>query len=575
MLIRTALRATLVLSLALSPVLVIAQATPGDLEAELRAIAAAAYPDDGPGAAVIVVRDGEVLLRDGFGMAHLELGVPIEPDMVFRIGSLTKQFTAVGILMLVEEGSLALSDPLTKFLPDYPLGERVVTVEQLIAHTSGIRSYTDLPQFSEMWRQDKTTEELIATFSHEPFVFEPGARVQYNNSGYVLLGAIIEQVSGMPWHAFLHQRIFEPLGLSVTGLDQTAAIIPRRVPGYTRAGYTFSPSSLPSRPSPGYTRAGDTWANAAFLTMTLPHAAGALVSSVDDLARWDRAIAGGELLSAEGWARALTAFPLADGSSTGYAAGWLVGHVGPHASFEHGGGIHGFAAYGLHVPSERLFVAVLANADMPPAMPSAVALDLAAAVLGLDLHPDEVAIDPARLDDYVGVYRIDDETTGTITREGDRLFAQSSGASRLEIYPIGEDRFALREAVIVIEFVREAGEVVAMNVIPRVGPPIRAVRTDEAPAEPPPAVALDEAALQALAGTYRLQPNFEITVSHAAGRLYAQATAQPRLALIAESPTRFRFEAVDAVLEFTLDGGRASSLTLYQGGRVLVAPRID
>lgn len=553
--IRTALRATLVLSLALSPVLVIAQAAPGGLEAELRAIAAAAYPDDGPGAAVIVVRDGEVLLRDGFGMAHLELGVPIEPDMVFRIGSLTKQFTAVGILMLAEEGSLALSDPLTKFLPEYPLGERVVTVEHLIAHTSGIRSYTDLPQFREMWRQDKTTDELIAMFSNEPFVFEPGARFQYNNSGYVLLGAIIEQVSGMPWHAFLRERIFEPLGLSATGLDQTAAIIPRRVPGYTRAG--------------------EGWANAAFLSMTQPHAAGALVSSVDDLARWDRAIADGELLSAEGWARALTAFPLADGSSTAYAAGWLTGHVGPHASFEHGGGINGFAAYGLHVPSERLFVAVLANADMPAAMPSAVALDLAAAVLGLELHPEEVAIDPARLDEYVGVYRIDGETTRTITRDGDRLFSQRSGARRLEIYPIGEDRFAFREAVTVIEFIREAGEVVAMNVIPRVGPPSRAVRTDEAPAEPQPAVALDEAALQALAGTYRLQPNFEITVSHEGGRLYAQATAQPRLALVAESATRFRFEAVDAVLEFTLDGGRASHLTLYQGGMVLVAPRID
>ena len=218
---------------------------PDPLAATLDAMLTKLYPADAPGAAVIAVRDGRTVLRKAYGMADLELGVPLQPDMVFRIGSMTKQFTAVAMLMLVEEGKLAVSDPITKFLPDYPTGGKTITVEHLLTHTSGIKSYTEMPDFLANIRKDYTVPELIDHFKDEPMDFEPGERYQYDNSGYFLLGAIIEKASGMGYEAFLKQRIFDVVGMTQTSLDSTLPHHPapgprlregRATPGRTPTG---------------------------------------------------------------------------------------------------------------------------------------------------------------------------------------------------------------------------------------------------------------------------------------------------------------------------------------------------
>ncbi len=224
----------------------VAPATQGDpLGQTLDAMLTKLYPKDAPGAAVIAVRDGKTVLRKGYGMADLELGVPIQPDMVFRIGSMTKQFTAVAILMLVEEGKLAVSDPITKFLPDYPTGGKTITVEHLLTHTSGIKSYTDMPDFLANIRKDYKVQELIDHFKGEPMDFAPGERYQYDNSGYFLLGAIIEKASGMSYEAFLKQRIFDVVGMTQTSLDEQLPHDP--APG---------PRLLRRRATPGRTPTG-------------------------------------------------------------------------------------------------------------------------------------------------------------------------------------------------------------------------------------------------------------------------------------------------------------------------------
>ena len=179
-----------------------------------------------PGAAVIVVRNGQVLLRKGYGLANLELGVPVAPEMVFRLGSITKQFTAVAVLMLVDQGSVSLDDDITTFLPDYPTHGHTITIKQLLTHTSGIPSYTDLPELPSLWRNDLTLDELIALFKDQPLDFAPGAQWAYSNSGYVLLGAVIEKVSGMGYGEFVQQRIFTPLGMTHSSYDSTAQIVP-------------------------------------------------------------------------------------------------------------------------------------------------------------------------------------------------------------------------------------------------------------------------------------------------------------------------------------------------------------
>jgi CubicO group peptidase (beta-lactamase class C family) len=231
-----------------------------------------------PGMAVLLARGDEVLYRGACGSANLELGVPLSADHVFRIGSVTKQFAAAAALKLVEAGKLSLDDPLTKFVPGYPGGERV-TVRMLLNHTSGLRSYTDVPgvMTGTPIMRDVTTAELIDTFKAEKPDFAPGEGWHYNNSGYVLLGAVIEAASGKPWHVYLDETFFKPLGMRHTRYgNQQERVIPGHVDGYT-----FNE---------------DHWARAGYLSMTQPHAAGALVSTVDDLLTWNRALHEGKVL---------------------------------------------------------------------------------------------------------------------------------------------------------------------------------------------------------------------------------------------------------------------------------------
>ncbi len=228
------------------------------------------YKPGEPGAAVIVVKDGRIIYRQGRDMANLELGVPIEPHMVFRIGSITKQFTAVATLILTEQGKLAIDDPVTRFLPDYPMQGHLITIEHLLSHTSGIKSYTDIPELWASSRNDFTVQQIIDSFKNRPMDFAPGEGWAYNNSGYVLLGAIIEKSSGLTYEQFIQQNIFDRLGMRHSYYDDPVRVIPHRVSGYSKG------------PN-GY-------ANATYLSMTLPYAGGALASTVDDLAIWDAAL---------------------------------------------------------------------------------------------------------------------------------------------------------------------------------------------------------------------------------------------------------------------------------------------
>ncbi|MEO8360919.1 MAG: serine hydrolase domain-containing protein, partial [Vicinamibacteria bacterium] len=216
------------------------------------------YPADKPGATVIVVKDGKTVFRQAYGMADLELGVPMKPEMVLRLGSITKQFTATAILMLAEEGKLSLQDPIEKYLPGYPTHDKVITIEHLLTHTSGIQSYTAIPG----WMTSRIIVpmkplELIDGFKNAPMTFDPGEKYLYNNSGFILLGAIIEKVSGMPYAEFVEGRIFKPLGMTSSYYGDTERIIKNRVPGYTDDDQVVK--------------------NMAYLSMTQPYSAGSLL----------------------------------------------------------------------------------------------------------------------------------------------------------------------------------------------------------------------------------------------------------------------------------------------------------
>jgi CubicO group peptidase (beta-lactamase class C family) len=507
------------------------------------------YPAAEPGAAVLVEKNGKILLRKGYGIANLEHGIPITPETVFEVGSVTKQFTATAILMLQERGKLSLQDDLTKLLPDFPTQGKKVTIENLLTHTSGIPSYTELPEWPPRMREDMTLDTLIGLFKGKPLEFDPGTKWAYDNSGYVLLGAVIEKASGKTYERFVEDEIFQPLGMTHSLYGSWSDIVPHRAAGYDKPG--------------------DQYVNTPFLSMTQPFAAGALMSTVDDLALWDKALSGETLLKKPSLAAMFTPYRLPSGLSTRYGYGWSISQLGGKKVIEHGGGINGFTCDELRIPEAGIFIAVLTNTTASKLNPGAVAARIANMLLGLPEERQAVAIDPKILDDYVGVYRNDDATR-TVTREGDKLFAQRQGGDKTELAASGRDEFFYKGAPVTIRFLRDPqGKVTGAQVDTRTGPeeaPMQ--RTSDQPPPPRQAIQVDPALLAAYAGTYELAPSFSITITLENGRLFAQATGQPKFEIFAESETSFFLKVVDAQLEFQKDAaGTVTGLVLHQAGR--------
>ena len=360
----------------------------------------ACYPADEPGAAVIIARGGQMVFRKGYGLANLEWNIPIQPDTVFKVGSVTKQFTAVSVLMLVQEGKLGLQDRIEKFLPDYPTHGHSITLEHLLTHTSGIKSYTSLPEWNANWGKDYTVAEMIETFKFKPMDFAPGTRWSYNNSAFFLLGAIIEKASGLSYNDFLQQRIFNPLDMRQSYTNPGLRLLPKRA-----AGYTHGP---------------DGYQNAPYLSMTQPGGAGVIASTVDDLVRWNCALDTGELVSAELLQRAWTPYTLADGAAMRYGYGWGIEKLGDRQWIGHGGGIHGFQCYVTRIPSENLFVALLSNSDSGKRATIDLVYECVMASLGEPLPPFQPIDLPAGAAEKLsGVYENQNgEEFHLIAREG-------------------------------------------------------------------------------------------------------------------------------------------------------------
>ncbi|NIM16738.1 MAG: serine hydrolase, partial [Candidatus Aminicenantes bacterium] len=344
------------------------------------------YPANEPGAAVLAVKDGKVILRKGYGMANLELGIPMKPEMVFRVGSITKQFTATGIMMLAEAGKLSIEDEITKFLPDFPTHGHKITVHHLLTHTSGIKSYTGMPDFYPLMRKDMKVQELIDIFKNQPMDFVPGERFLYNNSGYFLLGAVIEKVSGKTYEEFIDEKIFKPLGMKNSYYGSHSRIIPNRASGYRKEENQFQ--------------------NADYLSMTLPYAAGSLLSTVDDLYHWNQAVEAGKVVSEASLKRMLTPTKLNKGKTQDYGYGWSLGTLFGEKLIAHGGGINGFVTYAVRIPEKNVFVTVLTN--LPQKQPTASYVGQWITALLCDKPVKQkkaITLDTKILDTIVGVYK--------------------------------------------------------------------------------------------------------------------------------------------------------------------------
>lgn len=267
--------------------------------------------------AVLVARDGTVLFARGYGMANLEHSIPNSPATKFRLGSITKQFTAAAILQLQEKGKLSVQDPVCKYVPNCPAAWAPVTIHHLLTHTSGIPNFTSFPDYLKTMMIASPPEKSLERFRDKPLEFTPGEKFNYSNSGYVLLGFILEKAAGQSYDDYLRANIFAPLRMNESGYDWSNTVLPGRASGYARRGQS------------GY-------ANAEFVHMTIPHAAGALYSTVDDFVKWDQALYSDKVLSESSREAMFTPF------KSDYAYGWAVRAVAGHKMVSHAGGINGF-----------------------------------------------------------------------------------------------------------------------------------------------------------------------------------------------------------------------------------------
>ena len=544
--------AALLLFFTLSPPVLAKEIT---LSEKLDAIAAEAFGKDRPGGSVIVVKNGTTLLRKGYGMADLELGVAVKPEMVFRIGSMTKQFTAVAILQLVKEGTVKFDDPLSKYVPAYP-GAEAITVEQLLTHTSGIMSYNDVPGYLDTIREDKTPMQVVEGIRGQKPNFVPGEKYRYSNSNYLFLGIIIEKVSGMKYADFMQTKLFAPLGLT-----HTSVLDPDRVTTGRVRGYEIGPDKV--------------LRNAGYISMTQPYAAGSIESNVDDLAKWNELLVAGKVIDKALLDRAWSEAKTKDGTPTGYGYGWNVRVEDGMHVVAHGGGITGFVSYGVLVPERRLFVGMLHNTLGSETNLEYTSTRLALEALGQSWSTTPVAMSDEQKRQFTGIYDVDGGKR-TVKFEDGKLIAQQEGGPPFVLLPVAKDEFVYDKAFTRLRFKRgSSGAIDSVVAISRGRPAQTGKRVADAPGTRK-AITLTEEKLDRILGIYELEPGFQFTITREGARLFMQATGQGPAEAFAESETKFFFKVVDAQIEFTIgDNGRVSMMTLFQGGVAMPAKRVE
>ncbi|MGD1930840.1 MAG: serine hydrolase [Leptolyngbyaceae cyanobacterium] len=408
-------------------------ATNASLTAEMAAYLQAHYETGRFMGTAIVMQNGETVFAQSYGMASLEHQVPNTSQTKFRIGSITKQFTAAAILQLQDRGQLDVQAPISTYLPDYPQGDRL-TIHHLLTHTAGIPNLTSFPDYLEWMQQPTTLAELMVRFQDLPLEFEPGEQHRYSNSGYVLLTQIIETVSGQTYADYLQTQLLQPLGLENTGYEQPLAVI-----NHLAHGYQFT---------------GEDYQQAAYINMVVPAGAGALYSTVDDLVRWHQFLVNADnrssgILSDAAIAAMQHPHVALDAATpdASYGYGLMLGKQGFIA---HGGGINGFVSYLGSLPDQGLTIAVLSNVENanPPIMAEGLLAILQGQPASLPANEEAVTLPPEVLERYVGTYQVTPEFQVITTVESGQLYLQGTGQPKIPLYAASESEFFAR----VLEF---------------------------------------------------------------------------------------------------------------------------
>jgi CubicO group peptidase (beta-lactamase class C family) len=377
------------------------------------------YRMQDPGGVVLVAKHDKIIYERAFGMANMELGVPMQTDMLFSIASITKQFTAVAVLQLVQQGKLSLNDSVGKFIPDYPAVSKGITIEQLLTHTAGVPNAVNMQSLQAKLRGWISAQEVLATFKDLPLGFTPGSDWAYSNSGYQLLGYVIEKISNMPYEEYVTKHLLMPAGMIHSQYGNDMKIVHNRASCYI------------------YTRMG--LENAVNGNVQVAFSAGAIQATIEDFHKWYIALESGKLVSTALLQKAWQMKVLPNGKLTNYGYGWFVGKLNGRQLVDHGGNMGGFMSHAIYFPDESLLVAVFFN--FRGKLPEILATQIAAIVTGkpLELTPLPVASDI--LNEYTGTYVDEKGDEKAIILENGKLYYQRKGGPRLLMFPVGKDKF--------------------------------------------------------------------------------------------------------------------------------------
>jgi len=381
-------------------------------------------------------------------MADMQLNVPLDPGMNFKIGSTTKQFTAVAIMLLVERGKISLDDTISHYIKDSPDTWRSITIEHLLTHTSGIDDIIDYDHI----RDDFTVDELIQTYRNKDILFTPGEDWKYSNPGYVLLGKIIETVSGESYEQFLMTNIFEPSGMQSTTLGNNSRITKGLISGYRKTDNHYI--------------------NARYMSMSHPYAAGGLVTNVNDLRKWYIALNNGKIIRRETLKKCYSPYRLNNGQFTEYGYGWFINKFKGLYNISHGGGVFGFVNHTMYLPQKGIYIALLSNRIDPNAVPGTqgIAERVAALVIGEAVvvkKQKAIVLSESELRKYTGTYRLDENSHQgrvnfrLIMLEENRIFFGLNEQRRVEIFPKSINTFFIKNVPGMIRFeFNEQGNVI-------------------------------------------------------------------------------------------------------------------
>jgi len=508
------------------------------------------------GVSVLVSKNGEIIYEKGFGYADIGNKVPVTPDTKFRIGSITKQFTASAILKLQEEGKISVTDKLSKFIPDFPRGDEV-TIHHLLTHTSGIHSFTDRPNFLKYVTLSITSKSLVDSIKTWPYDFNPGDRYLYNNSGFFILGYIVENISGKSFGEYLNETFFKPLGMNSTGVYSTTLLLDNEAYGYSIEN--------------GKILKALNW------DMSWAGGAGAIYSTVKDLYTWNEAIFNGKVLKEESLKAAFTPVVLNNKEKSDYGYGWAFQDVRGYKFISHGGGLQGFLSFLERQPENKITVAVLCNSTPPPdgINPGANAISIAEYLLWKDMQKQstfasDLAIDESILKSYVGRYDYGQGAVLIVTLDGKQLNAQMTGQPMFPIFPSSKNEFNWKVVEAKVKFETDGNGNVTNLIHYQGGQQLVAKKLkDETP------VNVNTAIFDKYTGKYDYGNSMVFEVSRDGDKLMVQGPNQPKYQLFPASETEYFAKEVTIRLTFKINAdGKVNSVDLNNSGIITTASRI-